>query len=58
MTCARTIRDLENNGMIQSHIPIIAVTANARPQQVEDVMTAGMVCIAPLLIAVMILSPV
>lgn len=43
LDCARRIRELEQEGLINSHIPIVAVTANARSQQVEDAMTAGMV---------------
>ncbi|KAI1081893.1 hypothetical protein F5B20DRAFT_36797 [Whalleya microplaca] len=41
MTCARKIRELERDGTIVSHIPIIAVTAYARPEQIEDAKAAG-----------------
>ncbi|KAI1844538.1 hypothetical protein JX266_009211 [Neoarthrinium moseri] len=41
MTCARKIRELESQGTIVSHIPIIAVTAYARPEQIEDAKAAG-----------------
>jgi len=41
MTCARRIRELERQGTIVSHIPIIAVTAYARPEQIEDAKAAG-----------------
>ncbi|KAI1827797.1 histidine kinase [Xylaria intraflava] len=41
MTCARKIRELERDGTIVSHIPIIAVTAYARPEQIESAKTAG-----------------
>ncbi|KXJ91290.1 hypothetical protein Micbo1qcDRAFT_175513 [Microdochium bolleyi] len=41
MTCARKIRELERQGTIVSHIPIIAVTAYARPEQIEDAKAAG-----------------
>ncbi|KAK6860100.1 hybrid signal transduction histidine kinase K [Apiospora arundinis] len=41
MTCARKIRELEREGTIVSHIPIIAVTAYARPEQIEDAKAAG-----------------
>ncbi|KAK8072393.1 Sensor histidine kinase AruS, partial [Apiospora saccharicola] len=41
MTCARKIRELEREGTIISHIPIIAVTAYARPEQIEDAKAAG-----------------
>ncbi|KAI0473667.1 hypothetical protein GGR56DRAFT_544060 [Xylariaceae sp. FL0804] len=43
MTCARKIRELERDGTINSHIPIIAVTAYARPEQIEDAKAAGVV---------------
>ena len=43
LTCARTIRDLEADGTIVRHVPIIAVTANARLQQIESAIAAGMV---------------
>ncbi|KAK2589752.1 hypothetical protein QQS21_012572 [Conoideocrella luteorostrata] len=41
MTCARKIRELEREGTIVTHIPIIAVTAYARPEQIEDAKAAG-----------------
>ncbi|KAI0160631.1 hypothetical protein GGR57DRAFT_388932 [Xylariaceae sp. FL1272] len=41
MTCARKIRELEREGTIVGHIPIIAVTAYARPEQIEDARAAG-----------------
>ncbi|KAI1342904.1 hypothetical protein F5Y15DRAFT_271562 [Xylariaceae sp. FL0016] len=41
MTCARKIRELERSGVIVGHIPIIAVTAYARPEQIEDAKAAG-----------------
>ncbi|TDZ33838.1 Hybrid signal transduction histidine kinase K [Colletotrichum spinosum] len=41
MTCARRIRELEREGTIISHIPIIAVTAYARPEQIESAKAAG-----------------
>lgn len=43
MTCARRIRELEREGTIISHIPIIAVTAYARPEQIESAKAAGIV---------------
>lgn len=39
---ARRIRQLESSGDILSHVPIIAITANARPQQIADALEAGM----------------
>ncbi|OAQ83325.1 ethylene receptor [Purpureocillium lilacinum] len=41
MTCARKIRELEKEGTIVRHIPIIAVTAYARPEQIENAKAAG-----------------
>ncbi|KAK2073797.1 hypothetical protein P8C59_008046 [Phyllachora maydis] len=41
MTCARKIRELEAEGTIVRHIPIIAVTAYARPEQIESAKAAG-----------------
>lgn len=43
MTCARKIRELEREGTIVKHIPIIAVTAYARPEQIESAKAAGIV---------------
>lgn len=43
MTCARKIRELEKEGTIIQHIPIIAVTAYARPEQIESAKAAGIV---------------
>lgn len=45
LTCARTIRELEANGTIVRHVPIIAVTANARLEQIESAISAGMVSV-------------
>lgn len=41
VTCARAIRDLERSGSLVRHVPIIAVTAYARPEQIEDAKAAG-----------------
>ncbi|KAG6008768.1 hypothetical protein E4U21_003966 [Claviceps maximensis] len=43
ITCARKIRELEREGTIVAHIPIIAVTAYARPEQIESAKAAGIV---------------
>ena len=43
LTCARRIRELQNQGTLVRHVPIIAVTANARKEQIETSMAAGMV---------------
>lgn len=43
LTCARKIRELEEDGTLVRHVPIIAVTANARLEQIETAIAAGMV---------------
>jgi len=43
LTCARSIRDLEAQGKIVKHVPLIAVTANARLEQIDSAVSAGMV---------------
>jgi PAS domain S-box-containing protein len=47
ISCTREIRRLENEGVITQHIPIIAVTAYARPEQVEHAKAAGVVSSFP-----------
>lgn len=42
LTCARRIRELQRTGEIVRHIPILAVSANARSEQVHHAMDAGM----------------
>lgn len=48
LTCIKQIRELEVAGDITRHIPVVAVTANARTEQVDVLMNAGMVCCKPL----------
>ena len=43
LTCARCIRELQGQGTFIRHVPLIAVTANARREQIETSMAAGMV---------------
>ncbi len=43
LTCTRKIRELEQQGKLSRHVPIIAVTANARAEQINTAMEAGMV---------------
>lgn len=43
LTATRHIRDYEADKTIVKHVPIIAVTANARLEQIETAITAGMV---------------
>ena len=44
LTCARKIRELQRSGEVVRHVPIIAVTANVRSEQVLTALEAGMVC--------------
>ena len=43
LTCTKEIRKYEAKGDVVSHIPIIAVTANARSEQIDTAIDAGMV---------------
>ena len=43
LACTRRIRDLERDGKVQGHVPIIAVTANTRMEQMDRAIEAGMV---------------
>jgi CheY-like chemotaxis protein/two-component sensor histidine kinase len=43
LTCVRKIRGLEKDGILKAHLPIIAVTANARSEQVLAARDSGMV---------------
>lgn len=40
ISAVRIIRDMERSGEIKGHIPILAVTANARKEQVDNVSKA------------------
>ncbi|KAL8846112.1 MAG: hypothetical protein Q9221_008780 [Calogaya cf. arnoldii] len=42
LTCARKIRQLQREGTIRQHVPLIAVTANARKEQIDSTIEAGM----------------
>ncbi|THZ40507.1 hypothetical protein D6C90_05819 [Aureobasidium pullulans] len=42
LTCIRRIRALEQSGEISGHIPVIAITANARNEQIATAIEAGM----------------
>ena len=43
LACTKEIRKLEEKGEVISHVPIIAVTANARSEQIDMAMDVGMV---------------
>jgi CheY-like chemotaxis protein len=42
LTCVRRIRELQKEGAVRGHVPVIAVTANVRSEQVEVALKAGM----------------
>jgi CheY-like chemotaxis protein len=43
LSCTREIRKFEAEGILSRHVPIIAVTANVRHEQVDETLTAGSV---------------
>jgi CheY-like chemotaxis protein len=46
LQCTSKIREFEANGLLIGHVPIIAVTANARSEQIATLLEAGMVSLA------------
>ncbi|KAI9649819.1 hypothetical protein NHQ30_002401 [Ciborinia camelliae] len=42
LSCARALRAMEKRGEIGGHVPVIAVTANARAEQIRQALGAGM----------------
>lgn len=42
LDCARMIREMEAQGILKGHVPVIAVTANARAEQQATALEAGM----------------
>jgi CheY-like chemotaxis protein len=42
LTCVTNIRQLQKEGIVKGHVPVIAVTANVRSEQVETALQAGM----------------
>ena len=47
LTCTRAIRALQKQGSIVGHVPIIAVSANARGEQQAAAKAAGVVRCRP-----------
>lgn len=42
LTCVREIRKLQSLGVVRGHVPVVAVTANVRNEQVTEALEAGM----------------
>ncbi|KAH6621951.1 glycosyl hydrolase family 88-domain-containing protein [Boeremia exigua] len=42
LTAVTKIRELEQDGLLNGRVPVIGVTANVRPQQIETAIQAGM----------------
>lgn len=47
LTCTRRIRQLELDGSIKEHLTIIAITANARKEQLDHALEAGVDSVQP-----------
>ena len=41
LSAIRLIRGMQKNGVISGHVPILAVSANARPEQLSGMIEAG-----------------
>ncbi|KAL2048909.1 hypothetical protein ABVK25_010861 [Lepraria finkii] len=57
LRCARQVRELQTRGSLIRHVTIIAVTANARKEQIESTVAAGMDDFMPKLFRVPDLLP-
>jgi CheY-like chemotaxis protein len=42
LTCCKRIREMEKSGELTKHVPIIAVTANVRGEQIATAKASGM----------------
>jgi len=42
ITTVKKIREMESAGELIAHVPVLAVTANARAEQLTDMLEAGM----------------
>ena len=40
--CVKQIRELQHEGFLKSHVPVIAITANARSEQIAVAIDHGM----------------
>jgi len=45
LQCTKRIREWQKDGKLVRHVPIIAVTANARAEQIAQLLAAGMVSV-------------
>ena len=41
LSCTRQIRDFEREGSLKRHIQVLAITANARAEQIQSAFEAG-----------------
>jgi CheY-like chemotaxis protein len=48
LACIMEIRRLQEEEVIIGHVPVIAVSANARVEQIADAIGTGMVSVIPL----------
>ncbi|KAH9896271.1 aerobic respiration control sensor protein arcB [Xylariomycetidae sp. FL2044] len=42
LSCVREIRNMESRGLVRGHVPVIAVTANVRDEQIASARASGM----------------
>ena len=47
LSCTRRIRELQRNGLLKRHVDIIAITANARAEQIQAAFDAGVADVLP-----------
>lgn len=42
LTAAKKIREMQRQGQLKGHVPVLSVSANARPEQTSMAIAAGM----------------
>jgi CheY-like chemotaxis protein len=42
LTCSKKIRQMQKDGELKAHVPILGVTANVRPEQIDTAIESGM----------------
>lgn len=57
ITATSKIREMERLGKIKKHVPIMGISANARPEQVAKMTEAGMVSHSPAYSCICIFGP-